>query len=98
MRGAAQRPVESEVRAGLDELLRIQSQASLEPRCVGVSSGHQEQVPDLMDFARLGSCISPVNTFQARLAIESLDFSPCLELDLRAGFNPGNQIARHRFG
>ena len=96
-RRAPQWPVGPKVRTRSDELLGIQCQTSLQPTCIWVGAGHQEQVTDFVTAGGSSFGVPALNTLEMSITFERVDFGPRPECNVRTRFNTGDQISRHGF-
>src|SRR5690348_1311732 len=80
---AAERPVRvlqifsRQIRAGLDEALAIERDTAVEPFCVRIGSGHDEDVRNALVFGFTGLVVSPRNSLQVFAALELNKLSMC---------------------
>ena len=74
--GRVERPVRGgeifvrQFRSGLDEALRVEREAALEPLVLGTRTGHHEHVPDVARLDVAGRRVAPVHALEMLVALE----------------------------
>src|ERR1043166_5077791 len=83
MRSASERPLSGveilgrQVWSGLDESVRVQRNASVQPMCIWNSTGHDEDVPYIVCLHISAYVISPVYALQMITASKSCNLGLC---------------------
>jgi len=87
-----------QIRTGLDEALVIERDAAVEPICIRVGSGHDEDVRNALVFGFTGLIIPPRDSLQVFAALKLNKLSLCEQGDVGCFFDPANHVFRHRVG
>src|SRR5688572_2341298 len=85
-----------ELHAGLDEPLRIERHAVLQPGRVWSRSGHDEHVTNVMAFEVAGQLAAPLDALQMTVSVERSEFRVRTYFDRRILLDAPDKIARHR--
>src|SRR5215472_3469299 len=84
-----------QIGTGLDEPLRVERNAVIEPVGIRHSAGHKEEVPDLVLLDLAGSTISPLNGVEVIVSFQGHDFCVRPQYDRGRRFDPAYQVTRH---